>query len=261
MAFHYDGADWTNVNGSWPSTRAAQVQLLLRQRAWGRHEDLFLTLMSDRWELVGDLTLDAGFGPRWFHVWQPPRRRGVRPRELLIVKQPPSTSFVVQCALTASNQRIHAEFATMNGRVFASSQFAVAGWRDRLFRPVLLEDLETDAWEHGLAQGLMESEHQDLQVMILGVDRALPGGLVLWESEAVDEVSLEAKLAHLRSLTHASAAELAALDWYLQQAATAAEHEWMTITITDGAEDGSADESSDFWYDDEDDDGSSDDVD
>lgn len=149
MTLRYGDVDYGVLTSSWPGTVDAQAQLLLRLRGWGRHPDVEEHLVNRRCVLIGAYILDAGHGLRWFHVWECPRQG-----ELFVLKQPPTSSLVVQCTLAAAGQCIRAEFATLSGRVFASTQFLAAGTsRD----PLLLEDLHLAAVGHALAQDLMES--------------------------------------------------------------------------------------------------------
>lgn len=207
IRYHRD-VEYGIISYPWPGARDAQVAMLRDLRGWERDPLIGDYLHDNDYEMTGAFTLDAGFGDRWFHVWMRPVDRNV-----IVIKQPPSSTFLVQCNLAVAGlQHIRAEFATLSGRIFASKFFSLRGVHR--YEPLLLEDLEEVAAEQALAQDLVESEYQYIQFMIEGVRRVLPPGLLLWDRNTVDEAAFEAKLVQLRSLSDASEAELTDMNFY-----------------------------------------------
>lgn len=153
--------------------------------------------------MLDEFILDAGHGPCCFHVWWDIRQRG-----FLVIKDASVPCLVVIYELTTADQCIHAEFATLGGRVFASKDFSVEVVTPD--EPLLLIYLENAAQEQALEQNLVESTPRVMELMISGVHRVLPCNLILWNRNTIDEAAFEMRLTHLRSLTNASDSELAA---------------------------------------------------
>lgn len=137
-ARYFCDVEFVNLGCSWPKTEAAQENLLRGLRGWDFHPEIAEYLNMNECRMIGDFTLDAGRGPRWFHVWMHPLED-----RLSVIKQWPPSELVVQCDLAAAGQRIHARFAALSGRAFASKAFSVEGISPS--NPFLLSDLKEAA--------------------------------------------------------------------------------------------------------------------
>lgn len=204
MVFYHEDVDIMFLKCPWPKAQVDQEKLLRSLRGWALDPDIDEFLSDYGFHLLHVFNLNAGHGPRWFHVWGDPWHKAC-----LVLKQSPASHVVVQCSLTAADQRIHAEFVTLGGRIFASKVLLVEAIT--LDKPLRMYELIGAARKEAVKQNLLESIDQGMELVISGVQRALPAGLVLWDRNTVDEKAFESKLAQL---TNASDSELAAVEFF-----------------------------------------------
>lgn len=94
MAAQYFDCDTLWVNMSlWPNTREAQEEVLRRLRKWDYEPNLEHLLNRGSYRQIAEFELDAGYGIRWFHVWEPPDNTSFP--ELCVIKELPTSDEVI----------------------------------------------------------------------------------------------------------------------------------------------------------------------
>lgn len=201
----YVYVDLAGVEGPWPESRPAQEELLKRIGAADWHRSCLVKAHGhlgrhgyDR--MIERLTLDVGFGMRWFEVW-----RASSGSQLAVVKKAaPETSVVVAVALgaTANPEGLRASFSLLSGRVLGTSLFIDITAETPLF----VSDLREAASERALLHGLLETRRQRVKLALPGFHSDPPNGLLLCATPNPTAAELEAWLALMRPLSPAQLA-------------------------------------------------------
>ena len=194
--FLYAYIDFARVAGSWPGSQSAQSELLEKIDPCDWHRS---TLMKVHGHVarhghrrIVKLTLDVGFGMRWFDVWADPSGS-----QLLVMKrQAPKTSVVVAVELQPHPEGIGAVFSLMSGRVLGATIFTGISAETPLF----VKNLRGAASERALFHGLLETHRQRVNLALPGFDSDPPNGLLLWARPEATVEGLEAWLALVRPL-------------------------------------------------------------
>ena len=179
----------------WPQTSEEQTALV---RGISSHEwlsflqesDMGMLLDEDDWPIapIADLELETRYGSRRFHVWKPPGHDAI-----LIAKRRSQEHVVVACALAASEGEIEASFFRLSGGCLGKVAFEVSAFQQELF----VANLKQAAVELAVEQNIMESRHQQLQVLLSGCGGILPDEVLVWEGSVVTQDALEAQLLQL----------------------------------------------------------------
>ena len=185
---------------SWPQSEEEQHAFLCNVdvRAWrlsgGCGVEKYLA--DHRSRLVAKLSLQTRFGHRWFHVWQAPNDS-----KLLVVKESaPATPLMVNCAITVGANRpgIHADFTLLSGRPLGARAFENISPE----KPLLAWDLKSTASSLALENGLLESRHQVVGLVLAGFANGFPDGLLLTERSTLTHEELQHRLHYLKSLAN-----------------------------------------------------------
>ena len=181
----------------WPQTSKEQMALVrgISSHEWLsflRESDMGILLDEDDWPIapIADFELETRYGPRRFHVWKLPGHDVI-----LIAKRRSQERVVVTCVLTAFEGKIEASFFLLSGECLGKTVFEVSPFQQELF----VANLKQAAIELAMEQSLMESKHQQLQVVLSGCGGVLPDEVLVWEGAAVTQGALEAQLLQLMS--------------------------------------------------------------
>ena len=189
--------DFARVEGAWPQHRSAQNDLLknIGANEWHRSclTKVHCHVTRHGHRRIDRLTLDLGFGGRWFEVW------GDNSGSQLVVikRQAPKTPVVVEVELQAHPEGIGAAFSLMSGRVLGTTMFADISAETPLF----VKQLREAASERARLHGLLETHRQRVNLTLPGFASDPPNGLLLWARPEANADELDAWLALVRPLS------------------------------------------------------------
>ena len=198
----YVHVDFVRIEGAWPQSPSAQTELLTTIGACDWHRSCLIKVhghvMRHGHRRIDRLTLDVGFGVRWFEVWGDQSAS-----QLLVMKrQAPKTPVVVEVELQAHPEGIGAAFSLMSGRVLGATIFT----RISAEAPLFVNNLREAASERALCHGLLETRRQRVNLALPGFNSDPPNGLLLWARPEATEDELQAWLALVRPLSPAQLA-------------------------------------------------------
>lgn len=198
----YARVGFARIEGAWPELQSSQNELLKDIGACNWHRSSLNKVhghvIRHGHRKIDRLTLDVGFGMRWFEVWGDQSGS-----QLVVVKrQAPKTPVVVEVELQAHPEGIGAAFSLMSGRVLGATIFTGISAE----APLFVNNLREAASERALFHGLLETHRQRVNLVLPGFSSDPPNGLLLWARPEANNEELEAWLMLVRPLSPAQLA-------------------------------------------------------
>lgn len=211
--FYTGPYEFVHVCSKWPVRIQSQRELLRSLPSWcwrpGAAPEVIAAYGQCRrspsplCHMTADLTLDLGFGNRWFHIWWDP----LFPDEFLATKEPSPSHLIISCKFILEESRVG--FELLSGAELAA--YDIDALLCRRHKCLTVYDLEEVAFSEALFGGVLETRNQTVNLVVEGFQSELPRDLIIWNRTKSMEV-LSDRLSRLRTMSPKERLHIAVLE-------------------------------------------------